>query len=612
MGDAHFDRSPAFRAMTELPADEVFTGRTAELATLAEILAPAGSAVATVAGPAGVGKTALVLRAARESIDSFPGGVLFVDLHAPDPLATLLRELGVAPGEQADREELYRSTLAATDLPVLVIADNAVTPERVLPLRLGTSVHRLVVISRDAVPILDARRIQLDVLSTDAAITVVATALAVTDPDDTRIAAEPDAAAQLVGLCGCRPLALRIAAELLAGQPTRSLAELVAALTQDHDRMTELADGDSIAVRLAFDAAYQNLTTDQARLFGLLPLNPGPFVDHDAAGALAGVATDVARRQLDGLRRAQLVERSPGAAGYHLHDLLTLYADERRVDDDGAVERLLDHYARATAEAAAAVDGQPGRFTDRATALAWLDAQRPNLVAAVELAVQVGADEVAADLVTALQAYFDLRGYWTEWIEATERALAPHREAGNQHAELLTLIHLSLGHAVLGHDEQAHQWHAAALAVIEELDDGEVAARALMRLGESASAYGRPADAEAALSTAVTRWQDVGDQFREGQALLNLGIVYWQTDKLVEAEETQRRALVINEEIDNAYGVATTFSYLGLIHRDLADWNTAAAYYQRSITGFRELREPAAVANLESLMADLIRRRAAG
>jgi tetratricopeptide (TPR) repeat protein len=798
IGEVHFHRSPAFRAMAGLPADEGFTGRAGELTVLSWILAsdPVGSAVAMVAGSAGVGKTALVLRAARTALDSFGGGVLFVDLHGYDDvrrvdpqaaLATLLRALGVPgeqlPPEQADRELLYRSTLAEladADQRVLVVADNAASPDQVMPLRPGTSVHRLVVTSRHTMPIPGARRVELDVLPTEDAIAVVATALTATDPEDTRVAVDPAAAQRLVELCGCLPLALRISAELLADQPTRPLADLVAILDTERNRLAELAYGDSVAVRLAFDASYRDLPADQARLFCLLPVNPGPFVDNEAAGALLGVATDVARRRLAGLRRAHLVQQAPGDAGYHLHDLLALYADERRADEvpaaeqAAATERLLAHYLSTTQAADAYVDAQladeqASRFADRADALAWLDGQRQNVVAAVALAAEGGYDQVASDLPAGLTAYFDLRGYWIDWAEVSllgaaaarrlgdpdaeaghlnglglayrtpgwagraleyfrqagelyagvgnqageagafmnigttelslhdvaagmehieraiglyeadgdvygeaialvsiggayqsagrlddalaayeraaplfpaigdrqgegkvvgnigvvllgleryedavaylEHALELHRGTGDRYGELATLTDLGHGLAALGQDDEARSCHVAALALIEGLADVEAQARALVQLGMSESAYRRFAEAEEALSLAVPRC--AGDRFREGQALLGLGIVYWSTDRLVEAEETQRRVITINEEIDNPYGVATAFSYLGLIHRDLADWDTAATYYDRSLAGFRDLNEPQAADNVTALIEDLTRRRSA-
>ncbi|HEX9334338.1 MAG TPA: hypothetical protein VF892_00580, partial [Pseudonocardiaceae bacterium] len=71
--------APPPTALAGLPADEGLTGRADELAALASVLAD-GPVVGTVAGTAGVGKTALVVRAARQAESRFPGGVLFLDL----------------------------------------------------------------------------------------------------------------------------------------------------------------------------------------------------------------------------------------------------------------------------------------------------------------------------------------------------------------------------------------------------------------------------------------------------------------------------------------------------------------------------------------------------
>jgi hypothetical protein len=132
--------------------------------------------VCTVAGLAGLGKTALAVRAARD----FSGRVLFTDLHGYDParrvepfaaLAMFLRALGVSdehiPPELGAREALYRSVLTQLDRAgerVPVIADNAAAADQVPSLRPTGPRHRMVVTSRNNLPIPGARRIDVDVL----------------------------------------------------------------------------------------------------------------------------------------------------------------------------------------------------------------------------------------------------------------------------------------------------------------------------------------------------------------------------------------------------------------------------------------------------------------
>ncbi|MEV6238339.1 tetratricopeptide repeat protein [Lentzea sp. NPDC051838] len=106
--------------------------------------------ISVVTGPAGVGKTALVVRWAHRNAGRFPDGVLYLDLraHHPEP-ASLLRALGVqppaAPGEQIS---LWRTTIARRR--VLLVLDDARDAEQVLPLLPGSGSSVVVVTSRNA------------------------------------------------------------------------------------------------------------------------------------------------------------------------------------------------------------------------------------------------------------------------------------------------------------------------------------------------------------------------------------------------------------------------------------------------------------------------------
>ena len=179
---------------------------------------------------------------------------------------------------------------------------------------------------------------------------VVDRALRDADPGDERITQNMMPAYQLVKLCGCLPLALRIVAELLADEPEQSIKGMVEILSDTRGRLGEIAYGDSLAVRSAFDASYQRLPYDQQRLFRLLSLNAGPHFEQRAATALADTPESVTRQALAALRRSHLIQPAPSQACYRFHDLLRLYAVERCTQDDplperdAAVGRLLDYY----------------------------------------------------------------------------------------------------------------------------------------------------------------------------------------------------------------------------------------------------------------------------
>ncbi|MFG3207314.1 hypothetical protein [Streptomyces sp. NPDC048192] len=60
--------------------------------------------------------------------------------------------------------------------------------------------------------------------------------------------------------------------------------------------------------RRALDLSYQQLTPDQARLFRLLPLNPGPDLSTDTAAHLTGTGPRQAEELLQHFAADHLIE----------------------------------------------------------------------------------------------------------------------------------------------------------------------------------------------------------------------------------------------------------------------------------------------------------------
>lgn len=381
--------TPALSGLPE--ASQTFTGRDENLDQMLEALAPDGTGrqravlVTAVAGLAGIGKTELVVQTAvraRKNPGWFPGGVLFVDLFGYDPGRRLsperaldgwLRALGM-PGEHIpaglqDRQRLYRSVLAAyaeQGRRILVIIDNASTTEQARPLLPTDGTTAALVTSRHTLDGLDARLTDLDVLDDHTSAALLDQALRRARGDsDTRVADDPDAAAAIARLCAGLPLALRIAAALLAAAPARPAASLATALQAEHTRLDKLRRPDR-AVRAAFDLSYRLLDDDPARLFRLLPLNPGPDLSTEAAAHLADSDPDKTEELLQHLADAHLVEPGQVWGRWRLHDLVRLFADEHghthaTTDQrQTAQTRLFTHYQTTTAAADTHMDTRPG------------------------------------------------------------------------------------------------------------------------------------------------------------------------------------------------------------------------------------------------------------
>ncbi|GGS56647.1 ATP-binding protein [Actinokineospora fastidiosa] len=404
-------------AVAGLPAQPLFVGREAELARVAEVLDPAAGpgAGAVVAGLPGAGKTALAVRAALDAVAAgwFPGGVLMVDLRGYDQrvspaaaLAGLLGALGVSrhhiPDGEADRSRLWRSLLAdrhAAGQRMLVVLDNAGSGDQVHPLLPGEGAHRVLITSRHSLTDVDAARlVEIGELSAAQAVALLREHLAACHAHDGRVHAHPEAARRLVRLCGGLPLALRVAAALLAEDPGQPVSELADALEDERERLSELNHDGSLDVRAAFDLSYRHLPDPAARLFRLLALNPGEEVRTATAAALADHTVAQTRRVLAHLRRAHLVQAGSSRGRWRMHDLLRLYAAEQ-VDGDAerepALDRLVAHYVSVAEAALSHFDTRRAShwepiFGDGYGLIDKLEAEYGNLIGALYLAKDTG------------------------------------------------------------------------------------------------------------------------------------------------------------------------------------------------------------------------------
>lgn len=328
-------------APAQLPADiNDFTGREAQLATLAQLAGAAdrsASVLLALTGKAGVGKTALAVHAAHRLRDQYPDGQLFVNLRgteanplcATDVLARFLRSLGVdptaIPEDAEERAALYRSRLA--DRRLLILLDDAACEAQLRPLLPGTSGCAVLVTSRARLAGLGgAREVDLDVFEPDEALELLAGAAG-----PQRMAAEPAAAREIVRLCGFLPLAVRVAGARLGARPHWPLSRLEADLADEDMRLDALRLGD-LEVRASLARSYETLDVMARRAFRLLGLLEirefAPWV----TAALLDIPQAVAEELMDTLVDLHLLDvagrDTSGRLRYRFHDLLRAYARE--------------------------------------------------------------------------------------------------------------------------------------------------------------------------------------------------------------------------------------------------------------------------------------------
>ncbi|MCO8270733.1 tetratricopeptide repeat protein [Actinoplanes sp. TRM 88003] len=482
----------------QLPAaPATFVGRGRELAALDEWRTDPAIAVV---GPAGVGKTALVLRWCWAVRQQFPDGQLYVDMRGfgdgdpvdpADALDRMLRALGVPPEQIArdpdERSAQLRSELA--DRRVLVVLDNARSARQVRALLPGGSGSLAMVTSRSRLDGLVAegvRRLPLVALTSGEATALVR-----------RIAGhdavgDDGLTGRLVALCEGLPLAVSVVAARLDA-PHRLLT-IVRELEDERNRLSVLdVQEDDVSVRRALGFSVRSLDDPARRLFGLLSAHPGQTPTLGACAALLGQDIDGTRMLLDSLAAVHLVQL-PSPGRYRMHDLVRLAAREQAAasaEQHTARRRVLLWY-RDTANTADRVlrpaerpnfaSPAPVTFADAEEAMAWLDAEADNLTAAVLVGCR-SDPAIGWQIAAALYGWLVRRRHLDKWVELYQVAAGAAAEVGDSVGEGLIRSRLAAPYSSLGRIEQASLSCRRAYELRRADGDLLGAATALLNLG---------------------------------------------------------------------------------------------------------------------------------
>ncbi|GAB2917197.1 AfsR/SARP family transcriptional regulator [Streptomyces heilongjiangensis] len=594
------------RVPDHLPRQGPLVGRRAEMERIRSAIDTASrdGAVVTlesISGMAGVGKSALAIRAAHEFTGRFPDGSLYVNLRAhtqgQEPLtpgaalATLLRLLEVPPqsipADVEERAALWRQALGHRR--ALIILDDAAGPEQVRPLLPGTTECFVLITSRRRlVGLPRGRSLALDVLPLADAVALFRECAGLggsrtTDTTGNRAErgeqqghkeregrerrAEQEELEEIVRLCGQLPLAIEIAANRLSAHPSWDLTVLRGLLSRTTDRLAQIRDGYSEIAR-AFEVSYQTLSPAEQSAFRLLSLHPGPEFGPHAAAALLGRPLDETERLLESLLQCHLLQE-PVPNRFRFHDLLGEYAhllcnaqdtDERR---DEARARLLDHYLRTAdhcdrllyprrirldvpdADPAARSAHLPVPRT-AADALTWFTAERQNLLSAEQRLRAGGSPARAALLSHVLAGFLDGECHWTDALRLHGAAAEHWRGAGRR-----------------------EEW-----------------CRALLDLCAAYTATGRFPEADRTAREALTCARAVGDRDAQAEALRELGVLHWHMGRYPEALDFQRESLTLCAPAGDRWRVARCQNNIAICLLYLSEHADALSWFQDAIEGF--------------------------
>jgi predicted ATPase/transcriptional regulator with XRE-family HTH domain len=569
-GRAHPESAPAGAVPHPLTP---MIGRAAELERVAQALEPrAGGRLVTITGLGGSGKSRLAIAAAQQLSAAYDGRVWFVPLATvqnPDwMMDAVAGVLGTMP-----------SKIAATvgRRPTLLVLDafEHVLPavDRLAQLLRETAGVRALVTSRVPLRIAGEREVALGPLPAEqAAQLFLARAHDVTpEPED-------DAAtvAQICALTSGLPLAIELAAAHLRYLPIALLRERLGAGLPDVDRAVQ----DAVAWSVA------SLTDEERRvLAGAAMFVAGCTLD--ALQAVCPAADVVAALHALSDKSLVVLDRAAGTPRWRMLDVVR-EAVSRAAPADSRRRAYAAFYVEMLSEVA-------DRVGDEAAWYRTLAGEEPNIRTALMWAEEWREADTLLALATALWLYWQSRGALAEgrrWLAAGLQMQPAATPA------LRVRAWWGLGWLAYhqGDDAAAAVAGEELAALAEECGDGFARRNALTIAGMVAIGRDRPEDSLALLTDALGLARDLGRPWILATSLLNLALAQLAAGAPGAARPLLGEALQGYEAIGDRRFHARCVGYLGLAALLDGDAERAGALFRQSLTAFRDLEEPAGLA----------------
>lgn len=216
----------------------------------------------------------------------------------------------------------------------------------------------------------------------------------------------------------------------------------------------------------------------------------------------------------------------------------------------------------------------------------FLHADRPSqqadLATLAQLAEQIGAASLHAEVALRRATYGEITGAYAVAIAAAQEAIQWARQAANSSQETQAYLRWGVSLWRQGEYERADTILTQASALAQTHNLAAWAAECRNNLGTVGRYRGDYVQARAHYQAAISYFRQAGDRRAEAIALNNLGVVYEHTGDYAAARNHYQASLQIRQEIGDRRGEAVAYNNLGVVAQSTGAYDEAIAHYQQA------------------------------
>ncbi|GCE12814.1 ATP-binding protein [Tengunoibacter tsumagoiensis] len=602
-------------------------GRESELADISKLLCNPQVRVVTLTGPGGIGKTRLGLYVVSTLIETFTGGIWFIELATIRNSEAILPAIFQAMGGYEATPQLTLEHLKErVDGKTLLFFDSVEqipgADTFVAELLVACPHVKVIVSSRRSLNVKQEYLYSLNPLAVPetrqtpppeellqyGAIALFVQQASVARPD---FQLQRSNAALVLKICkrlDGLPLALELAA-------ARSKLLSLSAILKRLDRQLQLFAGNEkqqqATLRGTIEWSYLLLNTEEKILLNQLAIFRSgctleaieticPLFEADQNDVFA-----LLRSLIDKSLLRQL-EGENDEPRFRMMYIIREYALEQlqKEEESGNLKRRHAHYYLALVERIApTLTG-----FEQKSALALLEEEQENIQAALDWFIEEGELVSGLQMVESLWRFWWMHGHLTEgrqWLDALlrsdqiEEVSIPLRVRGLVIASRLASSQQDY--------EQSSQLATQALALSQDTGDPVSLSAAYTTQAEVAFHKGEYGQATYFLEQSLAIQRAAGKKRDTASLLNNLGNVALQQGDLVRAASLQEESLLLFRQLKDQWAIATVLNSLGEVERRRSNYRQASILYKEGLKLCRSLNYTEGCATALVSLGDIVR-----